>query len=118
MLKSEKARKRQRRRWHIRKKVSGTSTIPRMSVYRSLNHIYVQLIDDQTGKTLVSASTVEKGFEGKASNVEGAAAVGKKVAEKALEAGIQKVVFDRGGFKFHGRVKSLAEAAREAGLKF
>tara|TARA_B100001059_G_C17415210_1_gene370443 strand:- start:75 stop:431 length:357 start_codon:yes stop_codon:yes gene_type:complete len=118
MLKSEKARKRQRRRWHIRKKISGTSAIPRMSVYRSLSHIYVQLIDDESGKTLVSASTVEKEFEGKASNVEGAAAVGKKVAEKAIEAGIQKVVFDRGGFKFHGRVKSLADAAREAGLKF
>lgn len=118
MLKSEKARKRQRRHWHIRKKVSGTSEIPRMCVYRSLNHIYVQLIDDEAGKTLVSASTVEKGFEGKASNVEGAALVGKKVAEKAIEAGIKKVVFDRAGFKFHGRVKSLADAAREAGLEF
>ena len=118
MLKSEKARKRQRRHWHIRKKVSGTSEIPRMCVYRSLNHIYVQLIDDEAGKTLASASTVEKGFEGKASNVEGAALVGKKIAEKAIEAGIKKVVFDRAGFKFHGRVKSLADAAREAGLEF
>ena len=76
------------------------------------------MIDDESGKTLVSASTVEKEFEGQASNIEGAAVIGKKVAEKAIEAGIQNVVFDRGGFRFHGRVKSLADAAREAGLKF
>lgn len=118
MLKSDKARKRQRRRWHIRKKVSGTAAIPRLSVFKSLSHMYAQLIDDETGKTLVSASTVLKEVEGKSSTVEGAAAVGKLVAERALEAGIKKVVFDRGGFKFHGRVKSLAEAARESGLQF
>ena len=118
MLKSEKARKRQRRHWHIRKKVSGTSEIPRMCVYKSLNHTYVQLIDDVSGKTLVSASTVEKAFEGHTSNVDGAAVVGKNIAEKALASGLKKVVFDRAGFKFHGRVKSLADAAREAGLQF
>ncbi|MCM8529522.1 MAG: 50S ribosomal protein L18 [Lentisphaeraceae bacterium] len=118
MLKSEKARKRQRRHWHIRKKISGTSEIPRMCVYKSLNHTYVQLIDDESGKTLVSASTVEKSFEGHSSNVEGAAVIGKNIAEKAIAAGIKKVVFDRAGFKFHGRVKSLATAAREAGLQF
>ena len=118
MFKSEKARKRQRRRWHIRKKVSGTAAIPRMSVYKSLQHMYVQLINDETGTTIVSASTVLKEVEGKASTSEGAAAVGKLVAEKALEAGVKKVVFDRGGFRFHGRVKSLADAAREAGLQF
>jgi large subunit ribosomal protein L18 len=118
MFKSEKARKRQRRRWHIRKKVSGTAAIPRLSVYKSLSHMYAQLINDETGNTLVSASTVLKQVEGNASTVEGAAAVGKLVAERALEAGIKKVVFDRGGFRFHGRVKSLAEAAREAGLQF
>jgi large subunit ribosomal protein L18 len=118
MLKSDKARRRQRRQWHIRKKISGTSGTPRMCVFKSLKHIYVQLIDDTTGQTLVSASSVEKGFEAKSSTADGAAVVGKIVAEKALKAGVSKVVFDRAGFKYHGRIKSLADAAREAGLQF
>jgi len=121
MLKTKNASRRQRRHWHVRKKVSGTAAIPRMCVYRSLKNMSVQLIDDTSGKTLISASSLEKAFAAdgvKANGVEGAAIVGKLAAEKALEAGITKVVFDRGGFKYHGRVKSLADAAREAGLQF
>ena len=121
MLKTKNASRRQRRHWHIRKKVSGSATIPRMCVFRSSKNISVQFIDDVSGNTLVSASSLEKSFAEagvKATNVDGAAIVGKLAAEKALKAGITKVVFDRGGFKFHGRVKSLADAAREAGLQF
>lgn len=119
MVKNSQASKRQRRRWHIRKKISGSAIKPRLSVFRSAKHIYAQLIDDASGKTLVSASTVEKvAQDTKAATVEGAAFVGKLVAEKALKAGITQVVFDRSGYKFHGRVKSLADAARENGLQF
>jgi large subunit ribosomal protein L18 len=119
MLKTKNASRRKRRHWHVRKKVSGTSAIPRLNVYKSSKHMYAQLIDDVAGVTLVSASTVQKDAQGgKSTTVEGAAVVGKLVAEKALKAGITKVVFDRGGFKFHGRVKSLADAARETGLQF
>lgn len=119
MVKTNNASRRQRRRWHIRKKISGTAERPRLCVFRSSKHIYAQLIDDEAGKTLVAASTVEKSAEGtKSSTVEGAALVGKLVAEKAVKAGISKVVFDRSGYKFHGRVKSLADAARENGLQF
>lgn len=121
MLKTKNASRRKRRQWHIRKKVSGTAAIPRMCVYRSLKNISVQLIDDVSGKTLVAASSLEKSFAdagAKATGVEGAAIVGKLAAEKALQAGITKVVFDRAGYKYHGRVKSLADAAREAGLQF
>ncbi|MEN9362557.1 MAG: ribosomal protein [Verrucomicrobiota bacterium] len=110
-----------KRHWHIRKNVSGISSKPRLSVFRSLNNIYAQLIDDTSGKTLASASTLEKAFKaaGKgAGNKEGAALVGKLVAERGLKAGVKAVVFDRGGFKYHGRVQSLADAAREAGLEF
>lgn len=103
----------------IRKKVEGTSERPRLSVYRSLNHIYVQIIDDTKGATLCSASTVEKDLKGKSGgNIESAKVVGKLIAERARSKGIETVVFDRGGYLYHGRVKSLAEAAREAGLKF
>jgi len=119
MVKTNNASRRQRRRWHIRKKISGTASRPRLCVFRSAKHIYAQLIDDEAGKTLVAASTVEKSAEGsKSSTVEGAALVGKLVAEKAVKAGISQVVFDRSGYKFHGRVKSLADAARENGLQF
>ena len=118
MLNTKNASRRKRRHWHIRKKVSGTSAIPRLNVFKSSKHIYAQLIDDVSGKTLAAASTVQKGTEGKASTKEGAASVGKLIAEKAIEAGITKVVFDRGGYKYHGRVQSLADAAREAGLQF
>ena len=99
----------------IRGKISGTAARPRMTVFRSNKAIYVQLIDDLAGKTLVAASS--KGLEG-GTNVEVAAKVGQAVAQKALEAGITEVVFDRNGYLFHGRIKSLADAARTAGLKF
>lgn len=118
-IKSEKARKRRHRR--IRMKISGTAERPRLNVYRSLNHIYAQVIDDVAGHTIVSASTVESGLaadlEGKTKRQK-ANAVGKAIAEKAKDAGISEVVFDRGGYLYHGRVKALADGAREAGLKF
>ena len=108
-----------RRRIHtrIRKKLSGTAERPRLAVFRSIQHIYAQVIDDRTGATLVSASSVEKGAAN-GGNVAGAKAIGKLVAERAKEKGIGAVVFDRGGFLYHGRVKALADAAREAGLQF
>src|SRR5581483_10674966 len=104
----------------IREKVQGTAERPRLNVYRSLNHIYVQVIDDLNGKTLVSASTAEGKKEQRKTggNVASAKALGKAIAERAKEKGVTKVVFDRGGYIYHGRVKALADAAREAGLKF
>ena len=107
-----------KRHARVRGKISGTPERPRLSVFRSENNIYAQIIDDVAGNTLCSASTVEKGFEGKGSNVEGAKKVGKMIAERALEKGIDTVVFDRGGYIYHGRVEALAESARESGLKF
>jgi len=111
---------RQRIHKRVRDKVSGSNERPRLNVYRSLNHIYTQLIDDVTGVTLVSASTVgKKGEEKKVGgNIEAAKTVGKLIAERAKEKGIKKVVFDRGGYLYHGRIKALADAAREAGLEF
>src|ERR1700761_4855904 len=111
---------RQRVHTRIRTKMTGTAERPRLNVYRSLNHIYTQIIDDASGKTLASASTVaKKGEEGKAGgNVEAAKAIGKLIAERAQAAGVKKVVFDRGGYLYHGRIKALADAAREAGLEF
>jgi large subunit ribosomal protein L18 len=106
---------RQRIHARIRAKLSGTGERPRLNVFRSLNHIYAQVIDDQTGQTLVSASSIKLKTGG---NVAAAKEIGKAVAEKAVEKGIKKVVFDRGGFLYHGRIKALAEAAREAGLEF
>ena len=102
----------------VRKKISGTPEMPRLSVYRSLNNIYVQVIDDVAGKTLVSASSLEKGFEGRGNNCEAAAKVGEAIAQRAKDKGIDTVVFDRGGYLYHGRVKALAEGARKAGLEF
>ena len=103
----------------IRKKVAGSSERPRLAVYRSLNHIYAQLIDDQSGRTLAAASSTEQPLRGSTGgNVAAAREVGKLIAERAREKGIEQVVFDRGGYIYHGRVKSLAEAAREGGLKF
>ncbi|HXJ85356.1 MAG TPA: 50S ribosomal protein L18 [Candidatus Binatia bacterium] len=104
----------------IRKKLQGTAERPRLNVYRSLNHIYVQVIDDLSGKTLVSASTAEGKKEERRTggNVASAKAVGKAIAERAKAKGVTKVVFDRGGYIYHGRVKALADAAREAGLQF
>ena len=113
--KLEGLKRRQRR---VRGKVSGTAERPRLRVTRTNANIYAQIIDDVAGKTLVSASTVEKGFEGNGSNVEAAKKIGATVAERALAKGIENVVFDRGGYIFHGRVAALAEGAREGGLKF
>ena len=101
----------------VRGKISGTAERPRLSVFRSENNIYAQIIDDVAGVTLVSASTVEKGFEGNGGNCEAAKKVGAAIAERALKKGIEDVVFDRGGYIYHGRVQALAEGAREAGLK-
>ena len=106
---------RQRIHDRIRRKLAGTGERPRLNVYRSLNHIYAQVIDDQTGQTLASASSIKLKTGG---NVAAAREIGKKVAELAVEKGIKKVVFDRGGYLYHGRIKALADAAREAGLEF
>ena len=102
----------------VRGKIYGTAERPRLCVFSSENHIYAQVIDDVAGNTLVSASSVEKGFEGLGSNCEAAKKVGAAVAERALKKGIEEVVFDRGGYIYHGRVQALAEGAREGGLKF
>ena len=112
-----KSDRRQRIKFRIRKIVSGTAAKPRLSVFRSNKEIYAQLIDDVNGVTLLAASSREKEI-GKGTNVEVAAAVGKLVGEKALKAGIDAVTLDRGGYLYHGRIKSLAEGARAAGLKF
>jgi large subunit ribosomal protein L18 len=101
----------------LRKKVDGTPARPRLAVYRSLKHISAQIIDDTTGTTLVAASSLEKGLDAKG-NAGGAKTVGTKLAQRAKEKGISAVVFDRGGFRYHGRVASLAEGAREGGLEF
>jgi large subunit ribosomal protein L18 len=102
----------------IRHKVRGTKERPRLAIFRSVANIYVQVIDDGEGRTLVSASSIEKGKRTNGGNLAAAKSIGKLVAERAKEKGIQKVVFDRGGYIYHGRVKALAEAAREAGLEF
>ena len=107
-----------KRHQRVRKNISGTAERPRLNVYRSLNHIYAQIIDDTKGVTLAAASSMDKDFTEYGGNCEAAKAVGKKVAEKALEKGIKAVVFDRGGYLYHGRVAALAEGAREGGLDF
>ena len=109
-----------RRRVHkrIRRKLAGTAERPRLAVYRSEAHIYAQIIDDAAGKTLVAASSVDKEAKTNGGNVAGAKAIGKLVAQRAKEKGLARVVFDRGGFAYHGRIKALADAAREAGLEF
>ena len=114
-------RKKVRTRKHksIRRRIVGTAERPRLSVYRSLQNVFVQIIDDTTGNTLVSASTIEKGAKiENGSNIEAAKQIGERIAEKALEKGITTVVFDRGGYVYTGRIKAIADAAREAGLKF
>lgn len=115
-----RAVRRDRRRLRIRKKIRGTAQRPRLCVYRSLRHIYAQVVDDASGQTLASASSVKLGGKKVAygGNIETAKKVGQAVAEQAREKGIESVLFDRGGCLYHGRVKALAEAAREAGLKF
>ena len=112
---------RKKRHMRVRKNLSGTQARPRLNVFRSLNHIYAQIINDETGVTLVSASTMDKEIGATVSfggNVEAAKVVGKAIAERAVAKGISKVVFDRGGYLYHGRVAALAAAAREAGLEF
>jgi large subunit ribosomal protein L18 len=117
-MKAKKSLRRNTIRNRIRRKLRGTPERPRLAVYRSNKDIYAQIIDDGTGTTLVSASSREKGFKSKGKKVEMSAKVGKQLAEKALGAGITSVVFDRGGYLYHGRVKALADGAREGGLKF
>ncbi len=121
LKKIDKNKSRQKRHMRLRTKIQGTPDRPRLNVFRSSKHIYAQIIDDATGKTIVSASTVEKGVKAdleNTSNIDAAKRIGQLAAERALEKGVSVVVFDRGGFIYHGRVKALAEAAREAGLKF
>jgi len=118
-ISKEKARK--RRQFRVRKKVSGTPDCPRLNVFRSINHIYAQLIDDFSGNTLVSSSSSDKELKGKLSaggNIEAAKEVGMLIAKRAVDKGVKKVVFDRGGNLYHGRVKALADGAREGGLEF
>ena len=111
-----------RRRVHqrLRQRLSGSAERPRLNIYRSLNHIYAQVIDDTTGKTIAAASTVQgnKGSKKTGGNVASAKEIGKTIAQRAQEKGVKKVVFDRGGYLYHGRIKALADAAREAGLEF
>ena len=121
LQKPDKNKSRQKRHFRVRKNLSGTQQRPRLNVFRSLNHIYAQIINDETGTTLVSASTMDKEVSAKmeyGGNINAAQVVGKVVAERAVAKGISKVVFDRGGYLYHGRVAALAAAAREAGLEF
>ena len=118
VTKKDKNAQRLRRHKRVRAKISGTPERPRLAVYRSNAHIYAQIIDDTNGVTLCSASTVEKGFTGLGSNKDAAKIIGKTVAERAIAKGIDAVVFDRGGYVYHGRVSELAAGAREGGLKF
>lgn len=121
LKKIDKNKKRQDRHYSIRNKITGTPERPRLNVFRSNNHIYAQIIDDTNGHTLISASTLDKELKEKLSstqNKEAARLVGELVGKRALEKGIEQVVFDRAGYLYHGRVKELAEGAREAGLKF
>lgn len=115
----KKEQRHARRRIGIRKRITGTAERPRLAVYRSLNHVYAQVIDDLAGRTIVSASTRDKDASiEKTGNAAAAAAVGARLAQKAKAKGITKVVFDRGGFAYHGRIKDIADAARKAGLQF
>ena len=114
----DKNKARMKRHLRIRNRISGTAACPRLSVYRSSKHIYAQLIDDVNGVTLAAASSVEKDFDMSGSNKEGAKKVGQLIGKRAIEKGIEEVVFDRGGYLYHGRVQELADGARESGLKF
>ena len=119
--KVSRAKVRAKKHRRLRNQLSGTSATPRLAVFRSNNHMYAQIIDDTVGKTLVSASTTQKEVKAeleKTNNVDAAAYLGTVIAKRAIEAGIKEVVFDRGGFIYHGKVKALADAAREAGLEF
>jgi large subunit ribosomal protein L18 len=118
IAKPKKNEIRERIHKRIRRKLQGTEQRPRLAVFRSVAHIYAQVIDDSKGHTLVAASSVEKAGKANGGNVAAAKAIGKSIAERAKEKGIKQVVFDRGGYQYHGRVKALADAAREAGLEF
>lgn len=121
IIKPDRKKIRRKKHLRIRKNIAGTVERPRLAVYRSLKHIYVQLIDDKTGTTIVSASTLEAPLKGEleyGGNVEAAQKVGRVLGEKALAKGIRQIIFDRGGNIYHGRVKAVAEGAREAGLEF
>jgi large subunit ribosomal protein L18 len=113
-----KSESRERRHRRVRKKVRGTAERPRLAVFRSNKHMYAQIIDDVAGVTLAAASTAEKGITGSGSTIEAASAVGTRLGERAKAAGIATVVFDRGGFRYHGRVAAVADGARETGLEF
>lgn len=115
---TKKVEARARRHRRVRKKVRGTAERPRLSVFRSSRHVYAQVIDDVGGRTIASASTMEKDVRGAAATVDTAKAVGKRVGERAKAAGVERVVFDRGSFRYHGRVAGIADGAREAGLEF
>ena len=115
----QKTQARTRRHFRVRKKVKGTATRPRLSVFRSSKHVYAQIIDDRSGRTLAAASTMEADVRaGSTANVGAAKAVGQRIGERAKAAGIGAVVFDRGGFRYHGRVAAVADGARESGLEF
>ncbi len=114
----DKKKARAKRHLRVRKKVSGTPARPRLCVFRSAKHIYAQIIDDCSARTLVSASSLDKTFSGNGGNIDGAHKVGEMIAKRALDAGIETVVFDRAGYLYHGRVAALCESARESGLKF
>ncbi len=116
--KLDRAKARAKRHARVRNKVSGTAQCPRLNVFRSSKHIYAQIIDDTKGVTLCSASSMSKDFDGVGGNKEGARKVGEMIAKAAAEKGIENVVFDRGGYLYHGRIQELAEGAREGGLKF
>lgn len=120
ITKNDKNKTRKVRHFRVRKKISGTAERPRLNVYRSSKHIYAQIIDDVKGVTLVSASTLDKDMDGieNGGNVEAARKVGEAIAKKAQAKGVKSVVFDRGGYLYHGRIQALADAAREAGLEF
>ncbi len=117
-MRGSRTEARRRRHVRVRKKVHGTAERPRLAVFRSNRYIYAQLIDDESGKTLAAASSQEKDMRSDTLTVETAAKVGTRIAERAKKEGLESVVFDRGGYPFHGRIKALADAAREAGLKF
>ena len=116
--------RRDRIKYRLRKRIRGSEQRPRLTVYRSVSHIYVQVVDDMTGRTIASASSVEPSIKGtfakqaRGGNVAGAQAVGKTIAQRLMEKGVKRIVFDRNGFLYHGRIKAVADAAREAGLEF
>jgi large subunit ribosomal protein L18 len=118
MSKKVKLSSRDRIKYRIRKRIKGTAERPRLVIYRSLNNIYAQLVDDVNGKTICSVSSISKGLKSDTKKIEKSKLVGKKIAEKASENKIKKVVFDRNGYLYHGRVKAIADAARESGLEF